>query len=308
MTLPKFLVAASAIFIADAAFAVTPAACDANFSSTGQTACTFTPDSLKVSVYKFALCQTKPSYNNFPADCAYFLDEVTPVDFTVSVGSGGTLSNNLTIEPGSYPYVAMVWDKEIALSYTSPAYTVPQFGADGVSGTYCYSNGNARPNIPNTASARNVTCTNNQADAIANRAPSVQEITNLGTTNQVSNMPSISGTFDSALLSSPTTLATVTAYSASSNGTTATYHTSDAQYLFSVLTLSNPPVIDENTTGLDWSILLTDAAIQEVYYNIPVAETTGTGTWCNGGIQSGSNYSCLGNVQLESLGFKFTVR
>jgi hypothetical protein len=281
------------------------ATCSSAFTATGGSSCTFTPDSLTVSVYKFGLCQTKPTYADY-GDCLFFLNADTATDVTVSQGTSFSLGGETTLDTGTYTYLVQLWDDTVSFNYTHE-FTTSQTGADGVAGGYCYTNGNDKPNIPNTASLRNITCTTTAALAAASEASSAQEITNLGTQAYVTSQTSVSGTWDAYLLSNTTTLATVASATASSNGTTSTYYTSNGNYLFSVMTLSSPVTISEDTTYIDMAVLLDDAMTQEVYYTIPSTEITGTGTWCYNGIADGSGtYACLGNAELSTLGFTFT--
>ena len=283
------------------------ATCSSAFTATGGSSCTFTPDSLTVSVYKFGLCQTKPTYADY-GDCLFFLNSSTATDVTVSDGTSFSLGGETTLDTGTYNYLVQLWDDTVSFNYTHE-FTTSQTGADGVAGGYCYTNGNDKPHIPNTASLRNITCTTTAALAEAAEATSSQQITNLGTQAYVTNQGSTAtgGLWDAYLLLDASTPATVASATASSNGTTSTYYTSDGNYLFSVMTLDSPVTISEDTTYIDVAVLLKGAMTQEVYYTIPSVEITGTGTWCYNGIADGSGtYACLGNAELSSMGFEFT--
>lgn len=281
------------------------ATCSASFTATDGAFCTFTPSSLSVSVYKFGLCKTKPSYADY-GDCQFFLNSTTATNVTVSQGTSFDLGAETTLETGTYSYLVQLWDDTVSFEYTHE-FDTAQYGADGEEGGYCYTNGNDKPNNPRAASLRNITCTTTASLASSAEASSAQQITNLGTQAYVTNQYSVSGTYDAYLLSDASTLATVTSNSVTSNNTTATYYESNGKYLFSVMTLSSPVTISESTSFIDMAVQLDDAMKQEVYYTIPSAETSGVGTWCNGGISDGSGtYACLGNAELSTLGFRFT--
>ena len=271
-------------------------------TSGGQSgACTFTPELLKVSVYKFGLCQTKPSYSDYK-DCIFFQNSSTPASVTVSQGTAMELAGNATLETGTYSYLVQLWDSSIAFKFTHPVFTTGQYGADNVQGQYCYSNGKVKPDDPTDAINRNVTCTTSASAASASAAISVQNISPLGGNspfNAITNVPSVSGNFDAQLLSDPVTLAGISFAQKGSNPNSYEM-TSDANYLFSVLTMSTPVTITDNTNSVKLEVLLDNSFTQESYF-------TAGNDYCNGGSgTSGSKY-CLGNAQLSTLGFKFTV-
>ena len=277
------------------------ASCDATFTATAGSSCEITPDTLTVSVYKFGLCQTKPTYTDY-GDCQFFLNSDTATDVTISQGTSISLGGETTLETGTYTYLVQLWDDTVSFNFTQN-FTTPQYGADGVVGSYCYTNGNDEEQIPNIATTRNITCTTTSALAEAAEAMSDQQIVSLNSTNYVTGQSSTTGTWDAYLLSDTSTLATVTLNTVT-DGTGVTYETSNGNYLFTVMTLSDPVTISESTTYLDLAVLLDDAVELEAYYNLSSSDISGT--WCNGGILSSSTYACLGNASLSTLGFEFT--
>jgi hypothetical protein len=279
------------------------ASCDTSFTATAGVSCTFTPDVLTVPVYKFGLCQTKPVYNNY-GDCQFFLDSTTATDVTVSQGTSFDLGGDTTLDTGTYPYVVQLWGDTLSFNYTH-TFTTPQAGADGTQGSFCYSNGNPKPSVPNTATARSMTCTTTAALAAAAEQSTDFQISNFGGSNTLTGGASVSGTYDAYLLATTTSLATITRTVTTNSMGSVTTDTSDGNYIFSVLTLTNPVTISENTTSLDMAVQLEDAMTQEAYFTI--SSTENAGTWCNNGIADTSGtYACLGNAELGTLGFTFT--
>lgn len=279
------------------------ATCNTSWTATGGSQCTVTPDALTVSVYKFGLCQTKPTYDDY-GDCLFFVNSDTATDVTVSQGTSFNLGSDMTLEAGTYTYLVQLWDDTVSFNFTQE-FTTPQYGADGVVGSHCYTNGNAPATVPNTATLRNMSCTTSAALAAAAESTSNQQIVSVGGSNTATGFASVSGTFDVNLLSDISTLATVTTNTVTDGSGSTTYETSNGNYLFTVMTLSTPVTISADTTYIDMAVLLTDAVELQTYYTIGSSYIAGT--WCNGGIADGNGtYACLGNSELSTLGFQFT--
>jgi len=273
------------------------ASCSANYvaSSNDGGKCTFTPEQLKVSVYKFGLCQVKPTYLDY-SGCVFFRDSTEAADITVSVGQKIALTGNATLEIGTYTHLVQLWDSSVSFKFTHIPFATDQYGADGIAGEFCYSNGNVKPADPTKPSLRNVTCADSPKSAIF----STQNISPLGPVsphNAMTNVASPSGFFDAQLLSDPKTLAAITFTPVGPD----MVMSSNAKYLFTVLTMTNALKITESTSSISVEVLLEDAFTQESYFGAP-------DQYCNGGSGNSNAKYCLGNAELTSLGFTITAQ
>ena len=271
------------------------ASCDSSYVAGGT--CTFTPEQLTVSVYKFGLCKAKPTYLDY-SGCVFFLNSQTAQTVSVTVGQEMGLPGNATLELGAYKYLVQLWDSSVSFKFTHKTFTTAQYGADGIAGRFCYSNGNLKSDDPTKPSLRNVSCAISAELAISKE--STQNISPLGSAplyNAMTDAPSLSGSFDAQLLSDPTTLAAISFTGVGTQSVPSM--SSDAEYLFSVLTLSDPLVVTESTKDIKLQVLLTDSFKQESYFNA-------TDEYCNGGSGVAGSRYCLGNAELNSLGFIIT--
>jgi hypothetical protein len=271
--------------------------CDSSYVAglNGDGKCTFTPEQLTVSVYKFGVCQDKPTYLD-SSSCVFFLNSQTAQTVSVTLGQEMGLPGDATFELGAYNYLVQLWDSSVSFKFTHQTLATAQYGADGIEGRFCYSNGNVKPDDPTKPRLRNVSCATSAESAISQvSTQNISPLSGAAPYNAFTGRSSLSGFFDAQLLSDPTTLANI---SFSGSGPAMTM-SSDAEYLFTVLTLSDPLVITESTKDIKLQILLTDSFTQESYF--------GAGDeYCNGGSgNTGARY-CLGNAELSSLGFTFT--
>ena len=275
--------------------------CSVAFSATDEGYCTFTPDYLKTSVYKFGLCQTKPNYLNY-SDCQFFINSDSAIDVTISEETLFQISNEMTLETGTYQYLVQLWDNKVSFKFIQE-FATPQYGADGVAGSFCYTNGADATMVPDVATLRNISCAQTRTLAETSAAPSVETLTYLDgpLDSIVTNVNSISGQWDGYLLSDTTTLATITINTSPNGGT---YSSTNANYFFSVMTLNEPVKINEDTDYLYVGVLLKDAMAIGSYAGNSATDILGT--WCNGGIQYGSKFACIGGAHIKTLGFKFT--
>jgi|SaaInlStandDraft_1057018.scaffolds.fasta_scaffold60760_1 hypothetical protein len=257
--------------------------------------CTATPIELNINLYKFALCKTEPTYNDY-TDCEFFINSTTPKSITIAPGSEVPMPGDGEISLGTYTYLAQLWGAEIKYKVVTPEFTVAQYGADGVEGNFCYTNGNSKESASNNLD-RNMSCTTDSATALANVETSSQLISNLESGDRALNQSSTSGTFDAYLLDTFDTLEVIpdeTVSELNANGVTGLEILSSASYLYSVLTLTEPVKITTDTTSLSISVEMTDAFTLGFYTSSSFCMDTPT--------------NCLGNIELSTLGFKFNVK
>lgn len=276
------------------AHAVNQGVCDANDTAvSGATSwCTATPAELTVNLYKFGLCKTLPTYNNY-TDCQFFVNSTNLVSVTMQPDTTLAVGGDGEIDVGTYPYLVQLWGAEIEYKVVLPTFSAAQYGADGNQGRFCYTNGNRK--LSDSANVnRNISCTTSAELAYQNALPSKMLIVNLASGDRMTGSSS-TGPWDAFLLDDVNTLEVIPSATATTNsqGGSGQEVLSSPAYLFSVMSLTNPVVITENTTSLNLSVKMTNAFKQEFY---------SASTHCYG-----SNTSCLGNVELMTLGFEFTA-
>ena len=284
------------------------ATCDATYVSSGGASCTFTPDSMRVQVYQFGLCETVPSLSD-DGDCQFFVDSETAVEVDLTDGGAFNLANEGSLTTGTYSYVLMRWDNTLGFSHQFDAFNTALSGADGVAGTYCYSNGNTETTSPLNFTTRGLSCATTEASALAGQAVTSYELVHFG--SGLTALPGTllsGGTYTAYLLDadrsqSAATLITDTTTLA---GSTLSWYTSSASYLWVLITLTTPIEISATTTSLDIGINLKDGfALGAGWYNLDV---TAIANICTNGINySGTNYTCLNSAEFNNLGFSFST-
>ena len=284
------------------------ATCDTTYVSSGGASCTFTPDSMRVQVYQFGLCETAPSLSD-DGDCQFFVDSETAVEVDLTDGGAFNLANEGSLTTGTYSYVLMRWDNTLGFSHQFDAFNTALSGADGVAGTYCYSNGNTETTSPLNFTTRGLSCATTEASALAGQAVTSYELVHFG--SGLTALPGTllsGGTYSAYLLDadrsqSAATLITDTTTLA---GSTLSWYTSSASYLWVLITLTTPIEISATTTSLDIGINLKDGfALGAGWYNLDV---TAIANICTNGINySGTNYTCLNSAEFNNLGFSFST-
>ena len=108
--------------------------------------CDYTPDGMRIKLYKIMLCESLPTLANYSSICK------TLVNFssgkTVSITADGTspiLDGPVTLAEGSYSHAVILIENKIGSLFTQnfslPLHGSNQDGGTGV-GTTCWSNGN----------------------------------------------------------------------------------------------------------------------------------------------------------------------
>lgn len=284
------------------------ATCDASYVSSGGASCTFTPDSMRVQVYQFGLCETAPSLSD-DGDCQFFVNSETAVEVDLTDGGAFNLANEGSLTTGTYAYVLMRWDNTLGFSHQFDAFTTALSGADGVAGTYCYSNGNTETTSPLAFATRGISCATSAATASANQAVTSYELVHFG--GGLTALPGTllsGGTYTAYLLDSDRSqsTATLTTDTTTLAGSTLSWYTSSAAYVWVLITLTTPIEISATTTSLDIGVNLKDGfALGAGWYNLDATAITNI---CTNGINySGTNYTCLDSAEFNNLGFSFST-
>lgn len=305
----KRLTAAGWLLLPTSVFVSLPSAaasCDASYVSSGGASCTFTPDSMRVQVYQFGLCETAPSLSD-DGDCQFFVNSDTAVEVDLTDGGAFNLANEGSLTTGTYSYVLMRWDNTLGFSHQFDAFTTALSGADGVAGTYCYSNGNTETTSPLAFATRGISCATSAATASASQSVTSYELVHFG--GGLTSLPGTllsGGTYTAYLLDADRSqsTATLTTDTTTLAGSTLSWHTSSAAYMWVLITLSTPIEISATTTSLDIGVNLKDGfALGAGWHNL---DATAIADICRNGINySGTNYTCLNSAEFNNLGLSF---
>lgn len=207
-----------------------------------------TPDSLKLSFYKMALCTEKPTYLD-ESKCVYLLNSSSPKEVEISVGAKtDLLTGEVSVPEGVYPYAVMMIDNEIGVK------TVFEFSSGneqtdslGNTGNSCWTNGKDVTWGYSNAADTVMTC-----GATPNAKFSFEEFKAFeGYSNKVLNDTTPTTSFDVYLLKDITSIAT-------SGSDSYGYPTGDANYIWGVQTFNDAPEITANTKNIDMGFALTE--------------------------------------------------
>lgn len=311
-----FAFAASCAFLAlqtGSADAQTNTACT-GWTSAGSTddtnsSCAFTPSELSFGIYQLGLCTAAPtSYADAQANCSFFFNSTTTTKLmNIQNGVTSPLVTEINIPADTYGYAVMLLDAGFQINGTTQM-SEPQYGADGVAGAFCYTNGNTAPidqtpaATPKNATSRNISCATTLGAATSAAQASDLRVSNLNGSNAVTfPKPLVPAEFTAELYDDADALGTgVKSVITPTTLDEASFNDSDAQFIYVVQTLNNPVAFSSGTTGLDIAIKVSSALAIDSYFSISSSEIGGANQWCNGGIRyrSGS-YACLGNAALQ---------
>jgi hypothetical protein len=277
------------------------AECNSAYAADSGTSCTFTPDTMRIQLYRFGLCETEPSIGD-DTSCQFFVDSTTPTEVDLSDGGAFSLPSSGSLSTGTYPFVLLLWDTTFSFFHQFPEFDTALTGANGVTGRFCYSNGNIETISSLPSTSRGISCATTAEAATAAQAFTQYDLqvfsNDLATTLSGSLLSG--GTFDAQLLDSDFTGATAASATDSSiPGTTLTYPTSDAQFLRVVITLTEPVDITASTTSVDIGVDLTNGfQLNGGFFNV----LAGSGL-CSGDTAT----SCLDSSSFSNIGFRFTA-
>lgn len=309
-----FAVAPSALTLQTGTAVAQTATLCTGWSSSGSSddtnsSCAFTPSQLSFGIYQLGLCTTAPtSYADAQANCSFFFNSTSSTTIMdVQNGVTSPLVTEINIPADTYAYAVMLLDAGFQITGTTQM-SEAQYGANGVAGAFCYTNGNTAPidqnpaTTPKNATSRNISCATTLGAATAAAEATDLRVANLGGANEATfPTPFVPAAFTAELYDdvdglnngvksvvTPTTL------------DDASFDDSAAQFIYVVQTLNDPVVFSSGTTGLDIAIKVSSAVAIDSYFTISSSEIGGAGNWCNGGIDTGGgNYACLGNAALQ---------
>ena len=259
----SWIAAALVVFSMGFSSAVTAVQCNSNTDASaviaangggGWGACEgATPDALRLSFYKLALCTEKPTYTDDSA-CTYFLDTTSPVTATIELGSEmPLLPSDISLPEGTYTHSFLMIGTTIGLQTTFEfSDGNEQFDGLGNQGKYCWTNG--EPIVwgyPNPSDMP-ITCGSNPTPSVSSETFKAFGCDDpCQVTNTILNEPTTTTVYDAYLLSDTSTLATV---GLDGNG----YPIGDARYIWGVQKFNSPPTIDANTSKINMGFKLTE--------------------------------------------------
>lgn len=116
------------------------------YGSGSEELCDFQANSVKLNVYKFALCTQEPIFNQSSAptnlsSCTFIYDSASPTLVTVSNSSGLNISDVTQPAAGTYPYALVVMSNTLYVKGAAhfDGTRIAELGS--TSGEYCWTNG-----------------------------------------------------------------------------------------------------------------------------------------------------------------------
>jgi hypothetical protein len=108
--------------------------------------CDFQANSVKLNVYKFALCTQEPIFNQSStptnlSSCTYIYDSATPTLVTVSNSSGLNISDVTQPAAGTYPYALVIMSNTLYVKGAAHFDGTRISDLGSTSGAYCWTNG-----------------------------------------------------------------------------------------------------------------------------------------------------------------------
>ena len=211
-----------------------------------------TPDSLRVSFYKLALCTSKPTYTNDDS-CVYILNESTPKTVDIEIGAELNLvDGQISIPENTYRYAFMMIGNKISIK-TDIEFSSSQTGGKEGQGLYCWTNGeditwgySAKSDMP-------VSCGTTPEPAFSEENFLAFGDDNGGLAAQVIGQETPTTTFDVYLLHDASTLALV-----ASSGGKPTVSALPANFIWGVQEFKSPPKISPTTTKIELGFKLTE--------------------------------------------------
>jgi hypothetical protein len=108
--------------------------------------CDFQANSVKLNVYKFALCTQEPIFNESNtatnlSSCTYIYDSASPTLVTVSNSSGLNISDVTQPAAGTYPYALVIMSNTLYVKGAAHFDGTRIAEQGSTSGAYCWTNG-----------------------------------------------------------------------------------------------------------------------------------------------------------------------
>ena len=294
--------------------------------------CNYTPDGMRLKLYKIMLCEQLPNVANYNTTCKPLVDFASGKDVEITAdGTSPILDGDVSLSEGTYTHAVIVISNRITSKFTQN-FTQPIQGKDGI-GTTCWSNGNpaaisyeAYANGPGDYTKFSATCgTAQEADPRwsyytykglwnpRNPGPGHSDPSNPANIFYINSTPWLSYTGngkDVHLLSDFNTLASVTSGDGGRNLDDENGIVTDAQYLMGVTRFTTPANINPNTENIDLGFKLKNTFFQKIttnndYYGAKrcsethgiLGESTLTGA-----------HACLSTSYATTFDFRFVVK
>ena len=116
------------------------------YGSGSEVLCDFQANSVKLNVYKFALCTQEPIFNPSSAptnlsSCTFIYDSASPTLITVTSSSGLNISDVTQPEAGTYPYALVIMSNTLYVKGAAHFNGTRIAELGSTSGEYCWTNG-----------------------------------------------------------------------------------------------------------------------------------------------------------------------
>lgn len=284
--------------------------------------CNYTPDAMRLKLYKILLCEQLPTVANYNETCEALVDFSSGKDIDVTAdGTTPILDGPVSLKEGSYTHAVILIANRISSKFTQ-TFSQPIQGNNGV-GTTCWSNGNdAKISYESFAlGPGDYTKFSASCGAISEASPQWSYYSyrglwnpdpNRGNTYFVNSAPylTITGSGkDVHLLSDISTLATVTAGESGRNPDDENGIVSNASYMMGVTKLTPIATMSPNTKNIDLGFKLKDTFFQKIttnnnyYGNKRCSETHGI----LGASSETGAHACLSTSYATTFDFKILV-
>lgn len=80
--------------------------------------CTVTPDYASFPLFKLGLCSEIPTYESYQTDCTFIVNNVAAQDLEIFKGSSLKVTDDISLLPGSYPAAVILLGNEISLKHS----------------------------------------------------------------------------------------------------------------------------------------------------------------------------------------------
>ena len=231
--------------------------------------CNYTPDAMRLKIFKILLCEQLPTVANYSDTCEALLDFPSGKDIDVTAdGTTPILDGPVSLKEGAYTHAVILIENRIGSKLTQ-TFSQPIQGNNGV-GTTCWSNGNdAKISYESFAlGPGDYTKFSASCGASSEASPEWSYYSYKGLWNPdqnasdtyfVNSAPYLTYTGsgkDVHLLSDISTLATVTAGESGRNSDDENGILSNARYMIGVTELTPIATISSNAKNLDISLKL----------------------------------------------------
>lgn len=284
--------------------------------------CNYTPDGMKLKLFKIFLCAQLPTLADYDAICEPLVNFPTGKDVVVTAdGTTPILDGSVTLKEGTYSHAVILVENRLGSKFVQ-TFSHPIQGNNGV-GTTCWSNGNdAKISYESFAlGPGDYTKFSASCGTLAQANPQWSYYTYKGLWNPlnpgniffINSTPYLTYTGsgkDVHLLSDFSTLATVTAGDSGRNLDDENGIITNARYMMGVTELTPAAKISADTKNIDLGFKLKDTYFQKItsnnnYYGAKRCSET------HGNISTMStltgSYACLSTSYATTFDFKFVV-